>query len=142
MAKQDQIEKETPNHQRLDKWLKIARFFKSRSQATQACEERRVKVNGAIAKPSKEIKIGDQLTIRTAGGRYIDLKVLGLSFKNVSTKDARLLYDIQEKPLTEDEKELLRLFDQAAKKIRPKYKGRPTKRERRQMEKLKRQWSM
>ncbi|MBN2356442.1 RNA-binding S4 domain-containing protein [candidate division KSB1 bacterium] len=128
-------------HQRLDKWLKIARIYKTRALATRACEERRVKVNGHIAKPAKEIKIGDILTIRTSGGKYIDLQILGLSLRSVAARDARTLYEVREKEMSEEEKELLRLFDQAAKKIRPKYKGRPTKRDRRRLEKLKRHFT-
>ena len=122
--------------ERLDKWLKIARLYKTRSLATKACEERRVKINGTIAKPSKEIRTGDVLTIRTPGGKYIELEVMGLCIKSIAARDARLLYRLIEKELSEGEKELLQLFEQAARSARPRYKGRPTKKERRRLEKF------
>lgn len=83
--------------------------------------------------------MSDVLTIRTPGGKYIDIEVLGLCNKSIAAKEAILLYDIKEKKLTSDEQELLQLFDQAVKLARPRYKGRPTKRERRSLEKFKRQ---
>jgi ribosome-associated heat shock protein Hsp15 len=122
--------------ERLDKWLKIARLYKTRSLATKACEDRRVKVNGSIAKPSKELHVGDRITLRTTGGKYIELEVLGLCLKSIAARDARLLYRLIEKEMSEGEKELLQLFEQAARSARPRYKGRPTKKERRRLEKF------
>jgi len=124
------------NEERLDKWLKIARLYKTRSLATKACEDRRVKVNGGIVKPSKEIHAGDRITLRTTGGKYIDLEVLGLCLKSIAAREARLLYRLIEKEMSESEKELLQLFEQAARSARPRYKGRPTKKERRRLEKF------
>ncbi len=120
--------------QRLDKWLKIARLFKTRSLATAACEERRVKVNGTVAKPAKEIRPGDTLTIRTHGGTYLDLEVLQLCNKSIAAAQARLLYELHVQERTPEEEALMRLFATAVKRIKPAYKGRPTKKERRRLE--------
>lgn len=131
------MEPNDSNAQRLDKWLKIALLFKTRSQATAACEERKVKVNGAVAKPARAIKAGDVLTIRRPNGRYIDVKVLALSERNLSREQARLLYHIDEPEMAEETRELMVLFNQAMKAARPKYKGRPTKKLRRDMDQFK-----
>ena len=48
---------------RLDKWLQVARFFKSRTDATRACETGRVKVNGTAAKPHRHLAVGDRVEI-------------------------------------------------------------------------------
>jgi ribosome-associated heat shock protein Hsp15 len=123
--------------QRLDKWLKIARIFKTRDLAAQACELRHVKVNNKAAKPAKMIKASDQITVKMKNGRYVNLAVLGVSGKNVSAKDAKMLYEKKEIQLSEKSRELLELVEKAKITYKPKYKGRPTKKERRKLEKLK-----
>jgi ribosome-associated heat shock protein Hsp15 len=128
------MEQETCCEQRLDKWLKIALLFKTRSRATAACEERKVKVNGAVAKPARHVKAGDILTIRRPNGKYVDIKILAVSERNLSREQARLLYHIDEPEIAEETRELMVLFDQAMKAARPKYKGRPTKKLRRDMD--------
>ncbi len=125
--------------QRLDKWLKIARLFKTRSQATEACDERRVKVNGQVAKPAKEIHIGDTLTIRHHGGTYIELEVAQLCSKSIAAVQARLLYTLHTRETSPEEQELMKLFSEAVKRVRPAYKGRPTKKERRKLEQHRRE---
>lgn len=124
--------------QRLDKWLKIARLFKTRTLATNACDERRVKVNGQVAKPAKEIRPGDKLTIRTHGGNYLDLEVLVLCSKSIAAAQARDLYALHQREVSPEEQEMMRLFAQAVKRVRPAFKGRPTKKERRKLDKLRR----
>ncbi|MDZ7263885.1 MAG: RNA-binding S4 domain-containing protein [candidate division KSB1 bacterium] len=121
---------------RLDKWLKIARIIKTRSQATLACDQGRIKVNDQVAKPAKLVKIGDTIAVKTKW-RTRTFDILGIVQKNVRAEEARLLY--REHELTPEEKEaedIRSLFYQAAKSQRPKYKGRPTKKERREMEKF------
>lgn len=124
--------------QRLDKWLKIARIVKTRSLAAAACQEHRVKINGHVAKASKMIKPGDTLTIRMKGGKYRSLDILAVSHKCISSKDAKMLYQEDTLKLSEEAQELMDLLWQSTKAQRPKYRGRPTKRERRKLEKLKR----
>jgi ribosome-associated heat shock protein Hsp15 len=120
--------------QRLDKWLKIARLFKTRTLATTACEERRVKVNGHVAKPAKEIRVGDTLTIRTHGGSYIELEIVELCTKSIAAAQARQLYTLHVRETTPEEQELMKLFAEAVKRVKPAFKGRPTKKERRRLD--------
>jgi ribosome-associated heat shock protein Hsp15 len=121
---------------RLDRWLMAARFYKTRTQAAKACEGRKVKVNGITAKPHKFIHVGDTLTVHHRG-RYRNLEVLGLAQRGLPPKLARELYHEEIRQLSQEEKELLDLFKLSEKKIRPKFKGRPTKKERRRLEKFK-----
>ena len=118
-------------YQRIDKWLQIARIFKTRSKATKACDDRRVKVNGDVVKPSKLVKPGDELTVKRHTRQFINLTILKLSFKSIPAKDAREMYKLAEYQLGEDSQELLSFYRESEKKMRPKYKGRPTKKERR-----------
>lgn len=119
-------------HLRLDKWLKIGRIFKTRSQATKACDEGEVKVNGERAKAAKLIKPGDKLTIK-ARTHYRELEVVDISFKSISAKEARELYREQQKQmLPEEDLELIRLMKKSA----MKFSGRPTKKERRSLMKI------
>lgn len=121
---------------RLDKWLKIARIIKTRSQATLACDQGRIKVNDQIAKPAKLVKIGDTVAVKMKW-RTRTFDILDIVQKNVRSDEARLLYREHELSPEEKEAEDIRsLFYQAAKSHRPKYKGRPTKKERREMEKF------
>lgn len=77
---------------RLDKYLKVSRLIKRRTLAKEASDADRVLVNGKVAKPSKEIKVGDLITV-SFGKKEITVKVLNL---NVSTKkeDASLMYEL------------------------------------------------
>ena len=132
---------DTAENQRLDKWLKISCLYKTRSQATKACEERRVKVNGEVAKPHKFIHVGDRLTIRRSGGKYIDLTIDRLSRKNLAKKEARSLYSVDEPVVSDEARTLFDMFNKASKDMKPKYKGRPTKKERRKLEKVQKRYS-
>jgi len=133
----ENIEPKDESLQRLDKWLKVACIFKTRSQATRACDERRIRVNGQVAKASRLIKAGDELSVKLKGGKFLNLTIKDVSHKNISKKDARLLYDMHELELSEETKELIEFFHKAEKAQRIKYKGRPTKKERRRLEKFK-----
>lgn len=121
---------------RLDKWLKIARIFKTRTQAGDACEAGHVKVNGVAAKAAKLLKPGDTLTVRT-GARYREMEVLDVVFKSIAAKDARLLFrEERSQALSEDSLELLGLFNKSAKGKSFRLPGRPTKKDRRTLEKV------
>ena len=121
---------------RLDRWLMAARFYKTRTRAASACEGRKVKVNGQTAKPHKFLHVGDELTVHHRG-RYRNVKILGLAQRGLPPKAARELYHEDIREPSEEEKELMTLFRQSEKKYKPKFKGRPTKKERRDLEKLK-----
>ncbi|MGE5768993.1 MAG: RNA-binding S4 domain-containing protein [Betaproteobacteria bacterium] len=118
---------------RLDKWLWAARFFKTRSLSTDAVDGGKVKVNGSAVKPAKEIKAGDRLRIR-AGEEDWDVVVMGLNEQRRPAAEARLLY--QETPEGAQQRGRaaeLRQLDPAA---GTDHKGRPTKRDRRQLLRL------
>lgn len=63
---------------RIDKWLWAARFYKTRALASKACDLGRVRLNGVLAKPAREVKLGDRLSITNESGLY-DIEVLELS---------------------------------------------------------------
>ena len=63
---------------RIDKWLWAARFFKTRAQASKACDLGRIHSNGLEAKPAREVRVGDRLHIKNEGGEF-DIDVLALS---------------------------------------------------------------
>lgn len=120
---------------RLDKWLKISRIYKTRALAVRACEEGKVKVNNNKAKPARMIKIGDQITIRVRN-KYRSFDVVEIVYKSISNKDAKFLYVEHTPKLSEESKELYELLQEWDRAGKRKYKGRPTKKERRTLEKL------
>jgi len=76
---------------RIDKWLWAARFFKTRALAARACELGRIESNGQQAKPSREVRIGDMLHVKTEGGNF-QVEVLALSAMRGPAAVARTLY--------------------------------------------------
>lgn len=115
---------------RLDKWLQVARVFKTRSQATQACTAGRVKVNGAVSKPHRTIKPDDRLEIeRDDWPRILIVQVV--RDKPTPKAEARTLYtDITPpRPPLDPLAALLRRPPIS----RAKGSGRPTKKDRRVM---------
>ncbi|MBI4693109.1 MAG: RNA-binding S4 domain-containing protein [Gammaproteobacteria bacterium] len=79
------------DEQRLDKWLWCARFYKTRSLATDAIDNGRVAVNGQIAKPSKAVRPGDRLEVKLPPYRH-DLDVLGIAKQRGPAAEAQRLY--------------------------------------------------
>lgn len=77
---------------RLDKYLKVSRLIKRRTLAKEASENERIMVNGNPAKPSKEIKVGDVLTI-TYGKKIVEVKVISL-IDSTKKQDANLMYEL------------------------------------------------
>ncbi|MBU4485675.1 MAG: RNA-binding S4 domain-containing protein [Candidatus Delongbacteria bacterium] len=124
---------------RIDKWLKVARFFKQRELAAEAVESGKVKLNGVKIKPAKLIKIGDELTIKK-DTRYIKYTVKQITEKSLSAELAKGLYEEQmtsEKP--KEMNELMQILEEQDKKNQTelKHKGRPTKKDRRILNKYK-----
>ena len=117
---------------RLDKWLWAARFFKTRSLASEAVDTGKVKVGGERVKPARSLRVGDELAIDNGFDTW-DVAVLGLSDKRGAASVARLLY--RETPASIARREQLaeerKLFREPGTTI----KGRPTKRDRRQLSK-------
>jgi ribosome-associated heat shock protein Hsp15 len=111
---------------RIDKWLWVARFFKTRSLASMAIASHKIRCNGDHVKPARDLKVGDELEI-TIGQTVFAFIVQGMAEQRRPAHEARLLY--QEIP----ESEARRLRDQELRKLAPvpgsDLKGRPTKRE-------------
>lgn len=120
---------------RLDRWLWAARFFKTRPLAADAVKGGKVTVNGARSKPAKSIKIGDQLSIQRDPDRWV-VTVAGLTEKRVSAPLAQALYDESEESRARREALGAQLRAQAQSYRAPRSK--PSKRERRTLEKLRR----
>lgn len=78
---------------RLDKYLKVARVIKRRSVANEACSKERVLLNGKEAKPSKEVKIGDVITVKFGDKQY-SVRVLAVPEGNVAKNAAAELFEI------------------------------------------------
>jgi ribosome-associated heat shock protein Hsp15 len=119
---------------RLDTWLWAARFFKTRAMAAQAVDGGKVEVNGARAKRAKAVQVGDRLRVRKGPFDYY-LVVRGLSERRGPAAGAAALYE--EDPERKQARQ--RLADQLriAPAFRYQGKGRPTKKERREIERLK-----
>jgi len=117
---------------RVDKWLWAARFFKTRSLATDAIDHGRVKLNGLKIKPAKTIQLDDLLDIDNGSSQW-QVKVIGLSGQRGSATLARQLYTETEESIKTREQEAMRraLFPEPSADI----KGRPTKRDRRLLDK-------
>lgn len=130
---------ETPLQKvRLDKWLWSARFFRTRTLAKEAIEAGRVHFAGSRVKVSKEISIGDELTIRQGSAtNYTQktVKVLGLSEVRGNATIASNLY--QETDESVARREYFHEQKKLANLARPDH--RPNKKERRQLEKFKEQ---
>lgn len=119
---------------RLDKWLWAARFFKTRSLATEAVAGGKVEVNGERAKPAKAIKRGDQVRLRLGAFEHT-LNVRALSDRRGPAPVAQTLYEETEASRQARERvaEQLRL---APAPFVYEEKGRPTKKDRRALTKL------
>ena len=79
---------------RLDKYLKVSRIIKRRTVANEACDLGRVSINGKVAKPSAEVREGDELSIRL-GSRLMRARVLSIS-EHVSKAEASGMYELLE----------------------------------------------
>ena len=113
---------------RIDKWLWAARAFKTRSIAADACDGGKVDVNGEAAKPAKHVRAGDRIEITVPNGRRI-LKVIALGERRGPAAEARLLYEDLTPPAPPRAR-------QAPPPFRSPGAGRPTKRERREIDRL------
>jgi len=118
---------------RIDKWLWAVRIFKTRSISTDACNSGKVKINGKSLKPSRAIKLNETITVQKGIVKFV-YEVTGLIEKRVSAKIA--IKNVND--LT-SEKEKFKLKAASAQPVatRDKGMGRPTKKDRRDIEKLK-----
>ena len=113
---------------RIDKWLWAARFFKTRSLASEAVERGRVKLNDERCKPARALKVGDLLDIDNGSTEW-QVRVLGLSDQRGPATVARQLYEETPEGIRRQQENAERrhLYAEPADAIR----GRPTKRDRR-----------
>ena len=118
---------------RIDKWLWAARFFKTRSLALDAIEFGRVRVEGQRVKPSREVHPGDRLLV-VQGEQRIELIVLALSTIRGPANAARTLY--AETPESTQRRERQAEVRRYAAEPAATLAGRPTKRDRRRLERL------
>ena len=115
---------------RIDKWLWAARFFKTRSLATRACELGRIDWNGQNAKPAREVRAGDMLRIKNDSGDF-HVEVLALSEIRGPAAVAQTLYCE-----TEESRESRRKLAEERKampRVETTRKGKPSKRDRREI---------
>ena len=120
---------------RMDKWLWAARFFKTRALAARACELGRIESNGIQAKAAREVRAGDMLQIKNEGGDF-QVEVQLLSEIRGPAAVAQTLYRE-----TEASRELrLKLIEQrkAMLDFEALREGKPSKRDRRELERLRR----
>jgi ribosome-associated heat shock protein Hsp15 len=115
---------------RVDKWLWAARIFKTRSIAADACKNGRVAVNGINVKPSRMVKVDDVVAVRKPPVTY-SFKVLKTIEQRVG---AKMLPEIYENVTTPDQYELLEMTRISGFVDRARGTGRPTKKDRRQMD--------
>ena len=115
---------------RLDKWLWAARFFKTRSLATQAIEHGRVKLNGERIKPAREVQPGDRLDVHISDFDWT-LTVRALSMQRGPAPVAQALYE--EDPASHARRQQQISERKLASSPAAAIKGRPTKRDRRQI---------
>lgn len=121
---------------RIDKWLWAARFFKTRSLATRACELGRIQCKGQPVKPAREVHAGELLKVKNESGEF-EIEIALLSEMRGPAVVAQTLYRETEASRA------LRLKLAEERKLMPRieavHEGRPSKRDRRQLERLRRQ---
>jgi ribosome-associated heat shock protein Hsp15 len=118
---------------RIDKWLWAARFFKTRALASRACDLGRIESNGADAKPARDVRIGDMLRIKNAGGEF-HVEVLGLSEMRGPAPMAQKLY--QESDASREMRMKLAEERKAMPHFEAAREGKPSKRDRREIGRL------
>jgi ribosome-associated heat shock protein Hsp15 len=123
-------EKTSLDKMRLDKWLWAARFFKTRSLATQAIDNGRVKLNGERVKPAREVKPGDRLDVHLGEADWT-LTVRALAMQRGPAPVAQALYE--EDPASRARRQQQLQDRKLAASPEAAIKGRPTKRDRRRI---------
>jgi ribosome-associated heat shock protein Hsp15 len=129
----DQDEGQYEARVRIDKWLWAARFFKTRSLAAQAVEGGRVQLNGARVKPAKDVRPGDEIVVHIGELEWV-IEVRAVSARRGPATEAQKLYAERE-PSRQRRFEAIAARKLAVAPVRHE-KGRPTKRDRRQLRRL------
>ncbi len=122
--------KEDATEVRIDKWMWAVRLFKTRSLAADACKKGKVLLGGSVAKASRNVKVGDVVQVKRPPITY-SFKVLALSENRMG---AKLVPDFMENVTPPDQLEALEMSRFSAFGVRDRGTGRPTKKDRRDME--------
>jgi Ribosome-associated heat shock protein implicated in the recycling of the 50S subunit (S4 paralog) len=115
---------------RIDKWMWATRIFKTRTIAAEACKKGRVSINGSQVKASRTIKVGDVIQVKKSPIIY-SFKVLQTIEKRVG---AKLVPEYMENVTTPDQYEILEMSKVSGFVDRARGTGRPTKKDRRELE--------
>lgn len=118
------------NEVRIDKWLWAVRIFKTRTVAAEACKKGRIMIGGVTIKPSRMIKAGEVIQVRKPPITF-SFKVLALADKRMG---AKLVPDFMENVTTPDQYEILEMNKISGFVDRARGMGRPTKKDRRELE--------
>jgi ribosome-associated heat shock protein Hsp15 len=118
---------------RVDKWLWAARFFKTRSLATHACELGRIHSNGQSVKPAREVRVGDLLEVKNEGGEF-QVEVLILSEVRGPAAVAQTLY--RETEASRESRQKLAEERKTMPHFEASREGKPSKRDRRDLDRL------
>ena len=118
------------NEVRIDKWMWATRIFKTRTIAAEACKKGRIMIGGVTIKPSRMIKVGDVIQVRKPPITF-SFKVIGLIENRVG---AKLVPNYLENVTTPDQYEILEMNRISGFVNRAKGLGRPTKKDRRELE--------
>jgi ribosome-associated heat shock protein Hsp15 len=117
---------------RIDKWLWAVRIFKTRTDASEACRKGRILVNDVQVKPSRDVKIGDTVTVRRPPINYV-YKVAGLVENRQPAKNVPLY---AENITPQEELDMLKIQRSTVFVQRDRGAGRPTKKERRDIDRF------
>lgn len=119
---------------RIDKWLWAVRVYKTRSMATTACRSGKVFIDGQVVKPSREVKEGDVVEVEINPHFTRTLKVLQILSNRVG---AKLVPEYAEDQTSEEEYNRLKKYNELNWERRDRGLGRPTKKDRRRIDRLK-----
>ncbi len=122
---------------RLDKYLWAVRIYKTRSDAAEAIRQNRVMVNGAYAKPSREVKVGDKIEVKRMPVTY-SYKVLEIASSRMG---AKLVPDYCLNTTPAEELDKLNAPRETIFVVRDRGTGRPTKRDRRTIDSMMESWT-
>ncbi len=125
------------NEVRIDKWLWAVRLFKTRSIAIEACKKGRVSIKGVTIKPARMIKVGDIIEVRRAPITY-SFEVLNLTENRMG---AKLVPDFMKDVTAPSQLEILELSKMSGFVDRARGTGRPTKKDRRELEEFRDDYS-
>ena len=115
---------------RIDQWLWAARFFKTRAQASKACDLGRIRSREIEAKPSRDVHVGDMLHVKNEGGDF-EVEVLGLSEMRGPASVAQTLY--RETDASKELRQKVAEERKAMQEFAPLPERRPGKRDRRRI---------